>query len=62
MRNIFRAAAQKAVRENICTPGIGCGKSMEGETFRDEVSRKEAGISGLCQSCQDRVYADPEDG
>ena len=24
--------------------------------FRDELSRKEYGISGLCQSCQDKVF------
>lgn len=25
-------------------------------TFRDELSRKEFGISGLCQSCQDKYF------
>jgi hypothetical protein len=29
--------------------------------FRDELSRKEFGISGMCQECQDKVFGDPED-
>lgn len=64
MRNIFRAAAQKAVSQGICTPAIGCGQPIREEDFTDDVSRREAKISGLCQSCQDRVYAliDDEDG
>lgn len=26
------------------------------ETFRDELSRKEFGISGMCQKCQDETF------
>ncbi|AIW02659.1 hypothetical protein AXJ18_gp115 [Streptomyces phage Jay2Jay] len=62
MRNIFREAAQKAVSEGICTPGIGCGQPIREEDFTDDVSRREADISGLCQSCQDRIYALMEEG
>lgn len=29
--------------------------------FRDELSRKEYRISGLCQKCQDKVFSPPED-
>tara|TARA_R100000008_G_scaffold40816_2_gene23459 strand:- start:2515 stop:2727 length:213 start_codon:yes stop_codon:yes gene_type:complete len=25
-------------------------------TFRDELSRKEFSISGMCQACQDAIY------
>lgn len=28
----------------------------EVDTFRDEISRREYTISGLCQDCQDKVY------
>ena len=31
------------------------------ETFRDESSRKEFSISGLCQACQDKVFKPNED-
>lgn len=30
-----------------------CKKDMTDATFRDELSKKEFGMSGLCQSCQD---------
>lgn len=34
-----------------------CGKKINVETeFRDEVSKKEFGISGLCQECQDDFF------
>jgi hypothetical protein len=28
----------------------------EVDTFRDEISRREYTISGLCQNCQDKVF------
>tara|TARA_B100001964_G_C14125849_1_gene550512 strand:- start:906 stop:1118 length:213 start_codon:yes stop_codon:yes gene_type:complete len=38
-----------------CVPQpIGCGgPALE---FKDEVSKKEYTISGLCQKCQDKVF------
>lgn len=33
-----------------------CGKTIKQEDFRDELSRKEFGISGLCQNCQDAMF------
>ncbi|WP_405298420.1 hypothetical protein [Methanobrevibacter sp.] len=30
-----------------------CGKDMTNATFKDEKSRKEFEISGICQECQD---------
>lgn len=34
-----------------------CGKKIDVETeFKDELSKKEFGISGLCQSCQDEFF------
>ena len=29
--------------------------------FRDELSRKEFRISGICQNCQDEVFGGPDD-
>lgn len=29
--------------------------------FRDDLSRREFEISGMCQSCQDRIFGGPED-
>lgn len=36
-----------------------CGEPV-GE-FRDALSRKEYGISGLCQKCQDKVFDEEEE-
>lgn len=45
---------REAVREQRCAQ---CGK--EAVAFRDELSRKEYAISGLCQPCQDEAFAPP---
>ncbi len=42
-----------------CGQCVKCG-AHELE-FRDELSRKEHGISGLCQGCQDEVFGGPEE-
>lgn len=34
-----------------------CGKEINPETdFRDDLSRREFKISGLCQECQDDIF------
>jgi hypothetical protein len=33
---------------------VSCGKPAN--TFKDERSRKEYNISGLCQDCQDQIF------
>lgn len=33
-----------------------CPNAIHMEDFRDELSRKEYKISGLCQKCQDEVF------
>ncbi len=38
---------------------ICCGKPAT--EFRDELSRREYQISRLCQVCQDKVFAEPEE-
>lgn len=46
---------ERDIRSNVCVPPpIGCGKSAI--NFRDELSRKEYRISGLCQDCQDSIF------
>lgn len=48
--------AREAVLKGKCPT---CGKEV-GE-FRDALSKKEFGISGMCQECQDSVFGGPED-
>lgn len=43
----------------IANSCVACGQTSD--FFRDELSRKEFTISGLCQACQDEVFGgDPE--
>lgn len=45
----------KSIRQNVCIPKpIGCGEPI-GE-FKDEISKREYLISGLCQKCQDKIF------
>lgn len=35
---------------------VFCGVSVDENSFKDELSKKEYTISGTCQSCQDKVF------
>ena len=46
----------------LAIAGNGCVKCGEGAAdFTDELSRKEYGISGLCQCCQDGIFGTEEE-
>jgi len=48
------------IREGIC---MTCDDAhgIIASSFRDDVSRKEYAISGMCQSCQDDVFGVSDD-
>lgn len=46
----------EAATKGICT---WCKKKLT--PFRDELSRKEYKISGMCQACQDVTFEEPEE-
>ena len=50
------------ISEGIC---VTCDEAhgLVATSFRDDISRKEYSISGMCQSCQDEVFGhgEPED-
>ena len=49
-----------AFKRRVCVPSpIGCGQLVT--QFRDEVSEREYEISGLCQSCQDKIFGEPDE-
>ena len=48
----------KRIRENKCPT---CGESVEFDSFKDALSRREYAISGMCQKCQDKVFGDAEE-
>lgn len=55
LKSTFGFDPEDSIRDGRCVPKpIGCGQLCAG--FRDERSRVEYTISGLCQSCQDTVF------
>lgn len=55
-----QAGRQAALAARRCVnPPFGCaGPATE---FRDEISRREYGISGMCQKCQDAFFNSNEE-
>jgi hypothetical protein len=45
--------AKEAVIKDVCPT---CGAPIREEDFRDGLSRREYGIYGMCQKCQDSVF------
>jgi hypothetical protein len=44
-----------AIKVDKCiNPPLGCGGPAV--SFRNEISKREYGISGLCQKCQDAIF------
>ena len=55
--SLFGFDRKEHIESDTCIPPpIGCGKPV-GE-FVDDLSAKEFSISGLCQACQDNIFAD----
>ena len=52
---IFGFNRKSTIQSNMCVPKpIGCGQPV-GE-FKDELSRREYKISGLCPKCQIKIF------
>ena len=47
----FATPRSRAFQDNLC---VMCGG--EAKDFRDAVSKKEYGLSGMCQGCQDSFF------
>jgi hypothetical protein len=49
---------REAISEQRCMEApIGCGRTLAAAGgFKDALSVREYGISGLCQGCQDEVF------
>ena len=61
--SLFGRSLTLAKAGNQC---VKCGSSVVlstdgGLDFRDEVSEREYGISGLCQTCQDGIFGAEEE-
>ncbi len=60
--DILNPDRKPAIAEKRCTAApFGCGKPVKDSDFTTEISKREFGISGLCQACQDVAFA-PESG
>lgn len=53
--DMFGRRRTMAIRNDIC---VMCGAVTT--MFRDEKSRKEYAISGMCQKCQDEMFGGEE--
>lgn len=55
--NVFGTPLSEAQDARKC---VVCGAGpLTAEDFRDQLSRKEWGISGMCQECQDKTFGEP---
>ena len=46
----------KREEKGLC---VFCSKPVVWEDFKDEISKKEFRISGICQECQDKTFVKP---
>jgi len=51
---MFGINRKEAIVNQVCPL---CGSSVELDSFKNELSLKEFHISGMCQDCQDRMFA-----
>ena len=52
IENVFPEETQN-IKEGKCP---FCGEKIKMDNFKDELSRKEFEISGMCQKCQDNIF------
>lgn len=51
---LFGIDREKSIQNNKC---VFCGKIVDPDTeFKDELSRKEFTISGICDTCQRKTF------
>lgn len=54
-QSIFGRPRSEALQKGIC---VKCGEKAD--KFNDQLSRREYGISGFCQKCQDDIFGGEE--
>ena len=47
------AEEKHMVEEDVC---VFCKTHIKEDDFKDELSKREYSISGMCQTCQDRLF------
>ncbi len=58
-KELMRAMFPKQISNIEQCKCATCGKDMlHLDNFRDDISRKEFKISGMCQECQDKTFGE----
>jgi len=55
---IVKKIFPKAIINNHAGRCATCSKDIMNEKFKNELSKKEFKISGMCQKCQDSVFGE----
>ena len=56
MKDIISAMMEEAAFDRSHGRCPSCKDRIHTDEFKDELSVKEFGISGLCQTCQDKIF------
>ena len=60
LQTVFGIDRRETIRRDVCVPPpLGCGGRAK--DFKNDVSRREFNISGLCQKCQDAVFGEVDE-
>jgi len=51
---IFGINRKESIESKKC---VMCPEEVDLDSFKDEISLKEFHISGMCQTCQDKVFS-----
>jgi hypothetical protein len=58
LKDVFGIDRINSVKAEVCCI---CKGNCQLSTFRDELSKKEFLISGMCQKCQDDTFREPNE-
>ena len=53
IKAIFGNEIMNRLNNHLCPM---CGQKIDESDFRDELSKREYEISGMCQQCQDKIF------
>jgi hypothetical protein len=57
LKELFGVDRRESIINGTCiAPPTGCGKPIG--KFKNELSKKEYTISGLCQDCQNKIFGE----
>ena len=57
LKSVFGIDRIQSITKLLC---VCCGASVDENSFKDALSKKEFAISGICQKCQDQIFNPPQ--